>query len=59
MDDRITRAEERLAHLLHAQDELSDVLRVLEARLARLERTVEFLAAREAERLRDEPGQDP
>ena len=59
MDDRITRAEERLAHLLLAQDELSDVLRALEARLARLERTVEFLAAREAERLRDEPGQDP
>lgn len=59
MDDRITRAEERLAHLLLAQDELSDVLRALEARLARLERTVEFLAGREAERLRDEPGQDP
>jgi SlyX protein len=45
-----TAIEERLAHLLRAVDDLSDVVARHEREIAALARRVAYLAAREAER---------
>jgi len=57
--DQGTRLEERVAHLIRALDEMSDVVRAQADRLARLERTVEALVARELEREADAQGAPP
>jgi uncharacterized coiled-coil protein SlyX len=54
MDDRITRLEEGLAHLALAVEELSDQMRAQWERIAAMERRLDWLAAQEAERLRDQ-----
>ena len=42
--------EERLAHLIRTTDELSDIVAEQAQRIARLERQVQVLVTREAER---------
>ncbi len=50
MDDRLRRAEERIAHLERMAEELSDVIHRQERGIAQLARRVEALVALEAER---------
>lgn len=52
-EDRLDRAEERIAHLLRAVDELSDQTRAQAERIDRLEGRVAELMRREAERAAD------
>ncbi|MBJ3762359.1 SlyX family protein [Maribius pontilimi] len=54
-----TRIEERLAHLLRANDELSDIVRDQAERIALLERRVQMLMEREAGREYGEGGVVP
>lgn len=54
-----TRTEERLAHLIRANDELSDIVRDQSDRIARLERRVAMLMEREAGREIDGGGTGP
>jgi SlyX protein len=49
-DDRIEVLEERLAHLLRAVDDLSDVVARQEREIALLTRRVQMLMQREGER---------
>lgn len=51
--------EERLAHLLRATDEMSDIIADQAGRIERLERRVGMLMEREAEREADEGGTVP
>ena len=53
-----TAIEERLAHLLRAVDDLSDIVARQEREIAALTRRVAFLTAREAERA-EAPGHAP
>jgi len=53
-----TAIEERLAHLLRAVDDLSDIVARQEREIAALTRRVAYLAAREAERA-EAPGGPP
>lgn len=48
--DRIMALEERIAHLMRAQEELSDVVARQAQEIARLERRVGLLMEREADR---------
>jgi SlyX protein len=48
--DELTQIEERLAHLLRAMDDLSDVVARQEREIAWLSRKVQVLLEREAER---------
>lgn len=50
MTDRITQAEERIAHLSRAVDELSDIVRAQGLDIDRLTLRVQRLLEREAER---------
>jgi SlyX protein len=52
------RLEERIAHLIRAVDDLSDVVAAQGAEIDRLTRRVEMLMLREAEREADTPA-DP
>lgn len=56
---RLTEAEERAAHLARAVDDLGDALQAQEARIARLERRIALLLAREAEREYETGGTAP
>ena len=49
------RLEERIAHLIRAQEDLSDVVARQQAEIDRLTRRVEMLLQREAEREADGP----
>lgn len=51
--DRTEMLEERVAHLMRAMDDLSDVVARHEAEIERLTRRVALLMAREAEREAD------
>lgn len=51
--------EERLAHLLRATDEMSDIIADQASRIERLERRVGMLMEREARREADEGGTVP
>lgn len=51
--------EERLAHLLRATDEMSDIIAEQAGRIACLERRVGMLMEREAEREAEEGGTVP
>lgn len=51
--------EERLAHLLRATDEMSDIIADQASRIDRLERRVAMLMEREARREADEGGTVP
>ncbi|MGQ0565269.1 MAG: SlyX family protein [Gemmobacter sp.] len=53
------RLEERIAHLIRAQEDLSDVVARHQAEIDRLTRRVEMLLLREAEREADGPAADP
>ena len=55
----ITALEERVAHLLRAVDDLSDVVARQEGEIALLNRRVALLMEREAEREREAPGEVP
>ncbi len=62
--DRAAELEERIAHLIRAQEDLSDVVARHGAEIDRLTRRVEMLMRREAEREADsltpaDPGQKP
>ncbi len=59
MTDRITRAEEQLAHLAHSVEELSEILTAQQAVIDRLERRLALLQEREAEREWQEGGTLP
>ncbi|HHI70665.1 MAG TPA: SlyX family protein [Rhodobacteraceae bacterium] len=48
--------EEQIAHLIRTVDELSDVLARQEGEISRLNRRVQMLMEREAEREADAPG---
>ena len=50
MSDRLERAEEEIAHLRRAVDDLSDVVAAQQTEIDRLTRRVEMLMHREAER---------
>lgn len=50
MDDRLTTAEERIAHLMRGLDDLSGVVARQAATIDRLERRVALLMEREASR---------
>lgn len=50
MDDRLTRAEEQIAHLTRMVEDLSDVAAAQTRDLTRLTRLVSLLMEREAER---------
>lgn len=50
MDDRLTRAEEQIAHLTRIVEDLSDVTSAQARDLVRLTRLVSLLMEREAER---------
>lgn len=50
MDERLTTAEERIAHLTRAVDELSDVVTAQASAVDRLDRLVRLLIEREAQR---------
>ena len=53
------RLEERIAHLIRAQEDLSDVVARQQAEIDRLTRRVEMLMLREAEREADGGTSDP
>ena len=53
--DRTAQMEERIAHLIRAQEDLSDVVARHGAEIDRLTRRVEMLMQREAEREADGP----
>jgi SlyX protein len=53
------RLEERIAHLIRAQEDLSDVVARQQAEIDRLTRRVEMLMLREAEREADGQAADP
>ncbi len=55
----ITRLEERLSHLIRANDELSDIVATQADRIAQLERRVQMLMEREAGREAAEGGSVP
>ena len=57
--DRITEIEERVAHLLRAMDDLSAVVARQDREIALLQRRVQMLMEREAEREVDGPGNVP
>lgn len=57
--DRIDKAEEQIAHLARAVEDLSDVVARQEAALARLERRIGMLMEREAEREAEAGGAVP
>ncbi len=48
--ERIDKTEELIAHLARVSDDLSQIVARQEAQIARLERRVEMLSQREAER---------
>ncbi len=48
--DRVEALEERVAHLMRAVDDLSDIVAAQATEVARLTRMVDLLAGREAER---------
>ena len=50
MTDRLTRAEEQLAHLAQSVEELSDIVTAQQAAIDRLERRLALALEREAER---------
>jgi len=50
MDDRLTRAEEQIAHLTRTVEDLSDVMSAQSRDVTRLTRLVSLLMEREAER---------
>lgn len=53
MDTRLTAAEEELAHLSRAVEDLSDIVARQQDELSGLRRQLELLVAREAERILD------
>lgn len=57
--NEISRLEERLAHLIRQNDDLSDIVAAQEARLSRLETRVRMLMEREADREIAEGGTVP
>ena len=59
MSDRMDTLEERLAHLMRANDDLSDVVARHEDRIARLEQRLQMVMTREAEREMAEGGTAP
>ncbi|KEO56719.1 SlyX family protein [Thioclava indica] len=59
MQDRIERAEEQIAHLSKAIEELSDVALEQSRRIERLERQLGLIIEREAEREFDSGGSVP
>jgi SlyX protein len=59
MQDRIERAEEQIAHLSKAIEELSDVALEQSRRIERLERQLGLMMEREAEREFDSGGSVP
>ncbi len=59
MDDRLSTAEEQIAHLARMVEDLSATVHRQEGTIARLERRLELLLAREAEREYDAGGQVP
>jgi SlyX protein len=54
-----TAIEERLAHLIRAVDDLSDIVARQEREIAALARSVQWLTAREAERADAPPADAP
>ncbi|MFW2587325.1 SlyX family protein [Sagittula sp. SSi028] len=56
MSDTTQALEERIAHLQHTVDELSDIVARQDHELLTLARKVEVLIRREAERQADDPG---
>ena len=50
MDDRLTRADEQIAHLTRTVEDLSDVMSAQSRDVTRLTRLVSLLMEREAER---------
>lgn len=58
MDERQQALEERIAHLIRAVEDLSDVVRAQGQRLDRLERRVQALVERELEREAGAPPAD-
>ena len=59
MTDRLTRAEEQLAHLAQSFEELSDIVTAQQAAIDRLERRLALALEREAEREWQEGGTLP
>ncbi|EKE44795.1 hypothetical protein OCGS_1178 [Oceaniovalibus guishaninsula JLT2003] len=59
MTDPRYNLEEKVAHLLRVQDELSDIVAEQAGRIERLERRIEMLMRREAERDLDAGGSVP
>lgn len=59
MSDRITDAEERIAHLIRAVDDLSDIVRAQGLEIDRLTVRLHRLLEREAERDLDAGGSIP
>ena len=59
MDDRLTLAEERIAHLTRVVDDLSDIVARQEGQIERLSRRLMLLMEREAEREADGAGSIP
>ena len=58
--DRLAVIEERLAHLIRANEDLSDIVTGQQAEIDRLTRRVALLMTREAEREADgQPAPDP
>lgn len=55
-EPRLTRAEERIAHLLRVVDELSELAADQATRIARLEARVDRLSARQTQAEGDEGG---
>jgi SlyX protein len=56
MEERLTRAEEQIAHLTRIIDDLSDVVARQQADIALQTKRIEMLVAREAERALDAGG---
>lgn len=56
MDTRLTKAEEQIAHLTRAVDDLSDIVSRQNEELAALRRRLDLIIAREAERAPDAEG---
>jgi len=59
MDTRLTVAEEEIAHLSRAVEDLSDIVARQQEELSGLRRQVERLVAREAEQTLDGAGSAP
>lgn len=59
MDDRLIAAEEQIAELARTVEDLSAAVHRQEGAIARLERRLELLLSREAEREYDAGGQVP